>query len=89
MWHLFKNVLLFPQCLVPDICFLVPLTESLLIAFIMAKTGEYTCCQTLVDLMVCNQLFFEFSNFNIRIFVDQILLGSEMFTVQRDGFMAL
>ena len=60
----------------PDICSLVPLTESLLIAIILVKIGEYTCCQILVDLMVCNQLLFELSNFSIRILVDRILLGT-------------
>lgn len=61
----------------PDICSLVPLTESLLIAIIMVKTGEYTCCQILVDLMVCSQLLFELFNFSIRILGDQILPGTE------------
>lgn len=61
----------------PDICSLVPLTESLFIAVIMVKIGEYTCCQILVNLMVCNQLLFELSNFSIRTLVDQILPGTE------------
>lgn len=72
-WYLFKIVLLFFQCPMPEICSLVPLTESLLIAVIMVKIGESTCCQILVDLMVCNQLLFELSNFSIRILVDQLL----------------
>lgn len=61
----------------PDICSLVPLTESLLIAIIMVKLAEYTCCQILVDLMVCNQLLFELSNFSIRVLGDQILPATE------------
>lgn len=43
----------------------------------MVKIGEYTCCQILVDLMVCNQLLFELSNFSIRILVDRILPGAD------------
>lgn len=43
----------------------------------MVKIGEYTRCQILVDLMVCNQLLFEFSNFSIRILVDLILPVTE------------
>lgn len=42
----------------------------------MAKIGEYTCCQILVDLMVCNQLLFELSNFSVRILVDWIQPGT-------------
>lgn len=63
----------------PDARYLLscPLAESLLIAVIMVKIGEYTCCQILVDLMVCNQLLFELSNFSIRISVDQILPGTD------------
>ncbi|KAL6081894.1 hypothetical protein STEG23_007257, partial [Scotinomys teguina] len=58
------------QCPVPDNCFLVPITESLLIAVIMVKIGEYTCCQILVDLMVCSQLLFAVTNVSVRILVD-------------------
>lgn len=43
VWYLFKSVLLFFfQCPVPDICSLVPTTESLLIAVTVVKIGEYT-----------------------------------------------
>lgn len=67
-----------------NICSLVPLTESLLIAVIMVKIGEYTCCQILVDLMVCNQLLFELFTFSIRILGYQIFPGMTRLTVQRD-----
>lgn len=72
VWYLFKSVLLFfpPVPSARYLLSLVPITESLLIAVIMVKIGEYTCCQILVDLMVCGQLLFEFTNVSIRILVD-------------------
>lgn len=76
MRYLFETVLLFFQCLLPGICSLVPLTESLLIAMIMVKIGDYTCCRILVALMECNQLLLELSHFSIRILVDHILPGT-------------
>lgn len=76
MRYLFKTVLLFFQCLLPGICSLVPLTESLLIAIIMVKIGDYTCCQILVALMERNQLLLELSHFSISILVDHVLPGT-------------
>lgn len=71
VWYLFKSVLLFfssAQCQISAL--LSPQQKVSLLLSLWSKLANTPCCQVLVDLTVCDQLLFEFTNVGIRILVD-------------------